>query len=51
MLRSRLCELLGIEHPIIQATLGPWTSVELSAAVSIAGGLGSLGTVLRSAGR
>jgi enoyl-[acyl-carrier protein] reductase II len=48
-LQTRLCELLGIEHPIIQASLGPWTSVELSAAVSNAGGLGSLGTSLRSA--
>jgi NAD(P)H-dependent flavin oxidoreductase YrpB (nitropropane dioxygenase family) len=28
--------------------LGPWTSVELVAAVSNAGGLGSLGTALRS---
>lgn len=49
MLRTRLCELLGIEHPIIQASLGPWTSVELSAAVSNAGGLGSLGTTLKGA--
>jgi enoyl-[acyl-carrier protein] reductase II len=49
MLRTRLCKLLGIEHPIIQASLGPWTSAELSAAVSNAGGLGSLGTALRSA--
>jgi enoyl-[acyl-carrier protein] reductase II len=48
-LRSRLCDLLSIEHPIVQASLGPWTSAELSAAVSNAGGLGSLGTSLRSA--
>ena len=49
MIRTPLCDLLGIEHPIIQASLGPWTSVELVAAVSNAGGLGSLGTALRPA--
>jgi enoyl-[acyl-carrier protein] reductase II len=49
MLHTPLCDLLGIEYPIIQASLGPWTSVELVAAVSNAGGLGSLGTALRSA--
>jgi len=46
MLRTRLCELLGIEHPVIQASLGPWSSVDLAAAVSNAGGIGSLGTAL-----
>ena len=42
-LRSPLTELLGIEHPIIQAPMagGPST-VELVAAVSEAGGLGSI---------
>jgi enoyl-[acyl-carrier protein] reductase II len=49
MLRTPICDLLGIEYPVIQASLGPWTSVELVAAVSNAGGLGSLGTALRSA--
>lgn len=49
MIRTPLCDLLGIEYPIVQASLGPWTSVELVAAVSNAGGLGSLGTALRSA--
>jgi enoyl-[acyl-carrier protein] reductase II len=48
MLRTELCERMGIEHPVIQASLGPWTSVELSAAVSNAGGLGSIGTALKS---
>jgi nitronate monooxygenase/enoyl-[acyl-carrier protein] reductase II len=46
---TRLCDLLGIEHPIIQGSFGPWSSAELSAAVSNAGGLGSLGTALKSA--
>ncbi len=49
MLRTRLCDLLGIEHPIIQASLGPWSSAELVAAVSNAGGLGSFGAVLKPA--
>ena len=49
MLRTRLCDLLGIEHPVIQASIGPWSSAELVAAVSNAGGLGSVGTSLQSA--
>jgi enoyl-[acyl-carrier protein] reductase II len=49
MLRTRLCELLGIEHPVIQASIGPWSSAELVAAVSNAGALGSVGTSLWSA--
>ena len=47
MLRTRLCELFGIEYPIIQAGMGVFTSAELVAAVSNAGGLGSFGTGLR----
>jgi len=47
MLHTRLCELFGIEVPIIQAGMGVFTSAELVAAVSNAGGLGSLGTGLR----
>ena len=47
MLRTQLCELFGIEFPIIQAGMGVFTSAELVAAVSNAGGLGSLGTGLR----
>src|SRR5690242_17847273 len=43
-MRTRLTALLGIEHPIIQAPMagGP-TTPALVAAVSHAGGLGSLG--------
>jgi NAD(P)H-dependent flavin oxidoreductase YrpB (nitropropane dioxygenase family) len=41
MLRTRLCELLGIDVPIIAAPMGPViTDLELAAAVSNAGGLG-----------
>lgn len=49
MLRTPLCDLLGIDVPIVQASLGPWTSVELVAAVSNAGALGSIGSALWSA--
>lgn len=42
MLRTPLCDLLGIELPIFQAPFGRWTSPELAAAVSNAGGLGSV---------
>ncbi|TMA83523.1 MAG: nitronate monooxygenase [Deltaproteobacteria bacterium] len=40
MLRTRLCELLGIEVPILGAPLGMIAGPELAAAVSNAGGLG-----------
>ena len=43
MLRTRLCELLDIAHPIICAPMGWITGPELTAAVSGAGGLGILG--------
>src|SRR4051794_500612 len=48
MLQTPLCELLGIEAPIVAAPFGPWEQVELAAAVCEAGALGSLGTALRS---
>ncbi len=47
-MHTSLTELLGIEHPVIQASLGPWNSVALTAAVSEAGGIGSVGTALLS---
>jgi NAD(P)H-dependent flavin oxidoreductase YrpB (nitropropane dioxygenase family) len=43
MLRTRICELLGIEHPIVLGGMGTGTSPALVAAVSEAGGLGVLG--------
>ena len=46
---SRLCDLLGIEHPIIQAPMVGSATSELAAAVSNAGGLGSLGSAEMSA--
>jgi enoyl-[acyl-carrier protein] reductase II len=49
MLRTPLCDLFGIEAPIVQAPIWPATSPELVAAVSEAGGLGSIGGVNESA--
>src|SRR4051794_3064991 len=41
-MRTPLCELLGIEHPIVQAPMGGAAVSALAAAVSNAGALGTL---------
>jgi enoyl-[acyl-carrier protein] reductase II len=43
MKKSGLCDLLGIEYPVIQAPMNWITGAELAAAVSHAGGLGVIG--------
>jgi len=43
MIRTVLCDLLGIEHPIVQGGMAWIATAELVAAVSEAGGLGVLG--------
>ncbi|MCL5043849.1 MAG: nitronate monooxygenase [Deltaproteobacteria bacterium] len=54
VLRTKLCELLGIEYPVVLAGMGPVASLdgastpELAAAVSNAGGLGVLGAAALS---
>lgn len=50
MLKTKLCTTLGIEHPVIQGPLGgPFeVGTGLIAAVSNAGGLGSVATALRT---
>ena len=48
MLRTELCDVLGIDAPIIQAGMSVHTSPALVVAVSQAGGLGSLGAWGRS---
>ncbi|MEM7404853.1 MAG: nitronate monooxygenase [Pseudomonadota bacterium] len=40
---DRLCQLLDIEHPIVQAPMASATTAAIAAAVSRAGGLGSYG--------
>ncbi len=47
MLHTRACTVLGIATPIVQAGMSSFTSPELVAAVSNAGGLGILGALLR----
>ena len=51
MLRTSLCDLLGIDAPVICAPFGPWEQVELAAAVCKAGALGSVGTAVRPVGQ
>ncbi len=43
MSENRICELLGIRYPIIQAPMNWVSGADLAAAASKAGGLGSLG--------
>ncbi|RPJ38492.1 MAG: nitronate monooxygenase, partial [Deltaproteobacteria bacterium] len=50
VLRTKLCDMLGIEYPIVSAGMGPTligettgAPVELVVAVSEAGGMGVLG--------
>src|SRR5207244_126183 len=46
MLKTKLCELFGIEYPIISAGMGGGVArAELASAVSEAGGLGTIGLV------
>lgn len=42
-MKNRVCEILGIEKPVIQGPMVWLTDAKLAAAVSNAGGLGSLG--------
>ena len=44
MIRTRICDLLGIPHPIVLGGMGNATKAPLVAAVSNGGGFGTLGT-------
>jgi enoyl-[acyl-carrier protein] reductase II len=48
MLKTPLCDLFGIEVPIVLAPMGTCTSAELAAAVSNEGGLGGVGSLFRT---
>jgi len=49
MLKTPLCDVLGIDVPIILAPMGGTASSgEFAAAVSNQGGLGSIGSLLRT---
>ncbi|MFC1825350.1 nitronate monooxygenase [Thermodesulfobacteriota bacterium] len=48
MFRTELCDLLGIKYPIIQGAMGVYAGEKLIAAVSEAGGLGTIAAVMRT---
>ena len=48
MLKTSLCDVLGIDVPIILAPMGSATSAEFAAAVSNQGGLGGIGSLFRT---
>ena len=43
MISTRLCAVLGIDHPVLNAPMSGTATADLAAAVSIAGGFGMLG--------
>jgi nitronate monooxygenase len=47
-MRTPVTELLGIEHPVLQAPMASVATPQLAAAVSKAGGLGALGSAVLS---
>lgn len=49
MLHTRICDLLGIRHPVVLGGMGTATNPELVAAVTNAGGLGILSVSNQSA--
>jgi NAD(P)H-dependent flavin oxidoreductase YrpB (nitropropane dioxygenase family) len=44
MIKTKMCELLGIKHPIIQAGMGPFSNNKLAIAAANAGALGLMST-------
>lgn len=44
MIHTRVCEMMGIKHPILQGGMAWVATAELAAAVSNAGGLGIIGS-------
>ncbi|MCE5212721.1 MAG: nitronate monooxygenase, partial [Deltaproteobacteria bacterium] len=44
MIKSRLCDLIGIKYPIIQAGMGPFSNNNLGVAAANAGVLGLFST-------
>jgi nitronate monooxygenase len=43
MIHTQLCDLLAIDHPILNAPMGGTATADLAAAVSMAGGFGMIG--------
>ena len=48
MLKTALCDVLGIDVPIILAPMGSASSAEFAAAASNEGALGSIGSLFRT---
>ena len=48
-MKTELCEVLGIEYPIIQGAMAHITDGKFAAAVSNAGGLGVIASTLHDA--
>jgi NAD(P)H-dependent flavin oxidoreductase YrpB (nitropropane dioxygenase family) len=48
MISTRLTRKLGVRHPVVQAGMGGAACADLAAAVSNAGGIGTLGMIRRS---
>lgn len=44
MIKTKMCELLGVKHPIIQAGMGPFSNNKLSIAAANSGVLGLMST-------
>ncbi len=44
MIKTKMCDLLGVKHPIIQAGMGPFSNNKLSIAAANAGVLGLMST-------
>lgn len=42
MIRTELCDMLGMEYPIMQAAMGPYDTMDLAVAVTNAGGFGNV---------
>jgi NAD(P)H-dependent flavin oxidoreductase YrpB (nitropropane dioxygenase family) len=51
MIRTRICDVLGIEHPVVLGGFASITAPDLAAAVSEAGGLGGFGGSYIDAGQ
>lgn len=47
MIHTPLCDLLGIDHPLLNAPMGGTAAADLAAAVSAAGGFGMIGGTSR----
>ena len=45
MIRTKLTDMLGTRHPVIQAGMGPWNTDKLCIAAANAGALGMISTV------